>query len=764
MCSKLQSWIPALALFFLAFATTFSPRAGAVIPMNINYQGHLMDDQGNPVPNGNYDFVFRFYDAETGGELLWTETHTDVPVTNGLFSVLLGSGVGDPLTVDVVAPGGGIADAFFVYMKIECEGELLEPATLLCSAPYAMITHRVNGDVTTSPGSLEIASLGGGGHYVVDLTGAGGEAEVRMESSDDFSVTKFIDKATPLLAMASMESGEGASLTKKVDQSSPMLFESTVESTDGPALTKMYDKATPQLATSLMESGEGLSTTKKTDQASPQLLESTVESTDGTTVTREIDKSTPLLYKALAVHKESETDSVLAQTTVDATGAEYSANWWGLSLLPGVGSDSGLVFMKGGPIGAIMGQRVHSGSDTLEALLSSVPMEEVGFNMGSSGINHKDWILLDVLPMEEVSLNMSQTGSDHAREIELVSGPMEQVSFNMSNGGSGHMEEVTLNAGPIEEVSLNMLQSGEGHSREIELLSGPMEQVSLNMSNSGSDHLEEVTLNAGPIEEVSFNMSHNSTSELEEIALDVNPIEEVSLRLTRGGEGVPTEEVSLTTGPGTEPVGMRMHKSSSLSPSENPADTNVQLLATTEGGYLAVSDVGGTAGDGFTVTVTDDESTLRLSDGGSNTGVYLEADSVTGGRLGINNDSPAEALQVGGNICASGTIGVCSDVRFKKNVETIAGALAAIEHLRGVRFKWKRDEFPQQRFTDDSQMGFVAQEIVEVVPEIVSQGSDGYYSVDYGKLTPLLVEAVKELKAQNEELLRRIETLEKSAR
>ena len=137
-----------------------------------------------------------------------------------------------------------------------------------------------------------------------------------------------------------------------------------------------------------------------------------------------------------------------------------------------------------------------------------------------------------------------------------------------------------------------------------------------------------------------------------------------------------------------------------------------------------------------------------------------------GGKVGIGTASPSEKLHVIGNILASGTI-TPSDRRFKKDVVTLDNALARVLRMRGVVFSWRPDEFPERGFSDARQVGFIAQEMKEIVPEIVFEGSDGYLSIDYAKLTPFLVEAIQtqeeelaELRRANEELDRRVADLE----
>jgi len=70
--------------------------------------------------------------------------------------------------------------------------------------------------------------------------------------------------------------------------------------------------------------------------------------------------------------------------------------------------------------------------------------------------------------------------------------------------------------------------------------------------------------------------------------------------------------------------------------------------------------------------------------------------------------------------------------------------------LQGVSYEWKTEEYPDFGLTEGKQIGLVAQDVEQVLPELVSEDKDGYKSVSYTKLTAVLVEAVKELKAENQ--------------
>ena len=96
-----------------------------------------------------------------------------------------------------------------------------------------------------------------------------------------------------------------------------------------------------------------------------------------------------------------------------------------------------------------------------------------------------------------------------------------------------------------------------------------------------------------------------------------------------------------------------------------------------------------------------------------------------------------------------------SDERWKKNIVTYPTGLETVLKLRGVNFEYRVDEFPENGFETGVHIGFIAQELEKVVPALVHSDEKGFRGVDYSKVTPLLVEAIKEqqkliIKLQNQ--------------
>ena len=134
------------------------------------------------------------------------------------------------------------------------------------------------------------------------------------------------------------------------------------------------------------------------------------------------------------------------------------------------------------------------------------------------------------------------------------------------------------------------------------------------------------------------------------------------------------------------------------------------------------------------------------------------------GNIGIGTTAPTQLLDVNGNArfraigsgayagpvnrTSDGTLTTAtSDGRLKENVHTLQNSLDKVMQLRGVSFTWKSD--PEM----GTRIGFIAQEFEKVIPELVfTNEADGYKGINYAEVSAVLVEAMKELKRENDRL------------
>ena len=117
----------------------------------------------------------------------------------------------------------------------------------------------------------------------------------------------------------------------------------------------------------------------------------------------------------------------------------------------------------------------------------------------------------------------------------------------------------------------------------------------------------------------------------------------------------------------------------------------------------------------------------------------------------------AGAISASGDIVADGDIIAynASDRNLKDNLQVIEGSLDKIGEINGYEFDWneKSPGWARERGHD---VGVVAQEIQKVLPEIVTERKNGYLGVDYKRIVPLLIESIKELKEEVEELKKKV--------
>lgn len=168
--------------------------------------------------------------------------------------------------------------------------------------------------------------------------------------------------------------------------------------------------------------------------------------------------------------------------------------------------------------------------------------------------------------------------------------------------------------------------------------------------------------------------------------------------------------------------------------------------------------------------IRHDATYLRLANsanrlvfvGGNNGLSYMYSATTTGTswRLECNTTG----ARVNGNLVVLGTMNSngykeTSDKRWKKNITKLENPLAKVMQIEGVNYYFKsKDELlatgedTTYKFTDTKQIGFIAQDLEQILPEVVSTDNKGYKTVEYSKVVALLVEAVKEQQKQIEDL------------
>lgn len=149
-------------------------------------------------------------------------------------------------------------------------------------------------------------------------------------------------------------------------------------------------------------------------------------------------------------------------------------------------------------------------------------------------------------------------------------------------------------------------------------------------------------------------------------------------------------------------------------------------------------------------------STLALNADGGNVNLIQSGT----GSVGIGTSSPGDKLDVDGDIrvgtsgtngCLKnnngGTItGTCSsDLRFKQQIVPFSDMLNKVARLRPVSYFWRPSEFPEKGFGFAKDFGLIAQEVEQILPELVSEDASGYKQIDYSRLPLMTIQAVKEL-------------------
>jgi len=161
-----------------------------------------------------------------------------------------------------------------------------------------------------------------------------------------------------------------------------------------------------------------------------------------------------------------------------------------------------------------------------------------------------------------------------------------------------------------------------------------------------------------------------------------------------------------------------------------------------------------TTGTTRTLTIPDATGTIAIGQQVlTSSNVQFANTQLSSLGVGTASSGNAGEIRATGNIFAFYT----SDKNLKENIVAIPNALQKVDQIRGVTFDWTDAEITKRGgedgyFIRKNDVGVIAQEVEAVLPEVVGTNGDGYKAVKYELIIPLLIEAIKELKAEVETL------------
>jgi hypothetical protein len=297
---------------------------------------------------------------------------------------------------------------------------------------------------------------------------------------------------------------------------------------------------------------------------------------------------------------------------------------------------------------------------------------------------------------------------------------------------------------PAFEMGINSAKAGPGSYFRLnnpltEYLDEPLITMTTSPSEGGQIKFFNMAPSAGDMELLKIGTSSEAGIEIVGFNPQPEPPGSVAFELTvEGGSKGPGGRIAVY----------------------NPSGPTASM----EGGFLELKDNSTSGNPNVLMEINSSHSQFNMFGvtpplGGDPPVISMMTDNA-GAFVSIGTDSMPEVLTVMGNGWFSGDVYTLTLTKVKKNITPIDNALELVSRMNGYFYDCRTDEYPSLRMPEKRQIGFLAEEVKEVVPEIVGENDYGLTGVDYSRISALLVEAVKELKVENEELRKRIEQLE----
>lgn len=694
-----------LSFFFAVMTAATSLMAMKVEPI-ISYQAILTDSDGMPL-NGTFDMTFRIMDES--GAMLWEESHAGVEVNEGLFTVIIGET--DPIPPDAFVSESDEGDYAIRNLEIQIGGDPpLTPTARLLTAPYSVASHRVAGDIFTSPGSIRMGvepqpfepavEINAGQNNTTLMMGIEPQPfnpAPEMEMLMDENSTTFRMGVDPQPFNPSVE------IQALTDRSSITMFD--------PSATN--DDKTVSRMTADMNGLFGWNLFHPNAELRPVMDMNTGPGGE-------------ISWLMFNPQPEPPAIGVLGMNT-HATGAEIAL---GSPQFGGLATEVSPPMIKLASLGELSTFQMFDPSAGTEGGVVS----EMNANVGGQF----SWLMFNPQP------------EPPGRPImDMHTGPGGELSWLMFNpqpeppaigilGMNTYADgaEIALGSpqfsGLRAEVTPPMIQVATlGELSTIKMLdptAGPDGGVISEMNASVGGTFSWLMFNpqpeppgrpvmdmsTGPVGEIDWTFFYPGPLDPDEPALKI--------RTWADPDGVNgTAEIQMFSSP---PF-----------PSEYPV---IDLYTYEGGGGISLNE----PESGF-MTIHTPRS-ISFIDGGSGgtTGIISgDGDSYLLHNLGIGTSGTGNILTIAPNTEADPIADAWttySSRRWKKNIKTIDNAIDKVERLRGVTFDWKAD--------GKHDIGLIAEEVGQVFPEVVAYEKNGIdaKSVDYARLVSVLIEAVKE--------------------